>query len=130
MRQLKHPLEELLGLATAQREALASGRIEDAIALMEQRQRIICDIQNPDEAQTAALFDEEGVSRGRGPRVGLSEASKQAVNKVLSMDRHMVAAVRAELEDLSERLETIDKLRRYSSTMIPREKLKARIKIV
>jgi len=94
-------LAELMALAAAQRDALAGGRLAEALALLPRREEIMTRIQNLD------------APRGPGSR-GIAEPDAAAIRRILDTDRESVGAVACLLSDAGCRLETIRRIRALS----------------
>ncbi len=105
--------DEILELAEAQKEALLKGRLEKAVELQERRQRIIDKIQNVDrEATSDHLFNP---STGKNDPVmeEFSQKIVMTIERILSLDSEMRTIIHAEMGSVSDKLETLQKIKAF-----------------
>jgi hypothetical protein len=81
----------LIDLARAQHAALAEGKLDEALALMEKRQSVIDEIR----------------------RTGGGPVRRDVIRETLSIDDDICSAVRSGMKDISSVLDGIEKLKRY-----------------
>jgi len=113
-------LLELVDLARAQKAALDAGNVDEAMALASKRQILARDIQKNDMRKNARELSGQTFDGGGDTRGGMPDTLRSTVEKILSVDREMMASVRAEMSAISDNLNCIGKLKRYiGNTPVP-----------
>lgn len=97
MTALEAALAELRALALAQSDALVGGRLDEAADLLQRRRQILDAVRRADGGRGAA-----------------------AAEDILTIDREMIAALRSEMDAVSEKLNDIAKMKDFLRRASPR----------
>lgn len=106
-------LLELLDLARAQKAALETGNVDEAMKLSARRQVLAGDIQKIDLLEIPRKPSGQSVDGSDGTGGSLPGTLRATVEEILSVDRDMMAPVRAEMSAISDKLRCIAKLKQY-----------------
>lgn len=109
--------DELLELAEAQKRALEEERVDEMLDIQERRRGIVEEIQDLDGQRTAGLL-----SGRKGCETGKKlQHIEKTIEKILSIDMDIKRAVNNNLNSISGKLGSINKIKTFLHSAAPRQ---------
>jgi hypothetical protein len=101
--------DEILGLAKKQKKALLDNRIEEAITIFGERQKLVEQMQTIHGMRIQDLTSKD--TRGNTPRADNSSQIHGIIKKILNLDEEITSIIKQDLQTITREIQTVQKLK-------------------